>query len=315
MSELVTLGETMALLAAPQVGLLRHMHSLNLSIAGAESNLAIGVRRLGRTAAWLSRVGDDEFGRKVTATIRSEGVDVRAAVDASAPTGLMVKERRSEAITRVQYYRAGSAASRLAPSDVDEDLVRGARVLHVTGITPALSATARAAVHAAVDTARAAGVLVSLDFNHRSALWDADAAGAELRTLTAGADIVFATVPEARLVADGADEAVLAAALAKLGPRQVLVKRGARGVYALLDGAVHDVPAHRVTVVDPVGAGDAFAAAYLAELIGGRTAEECLAAATVAGAFAVTVPGDWEGLPSRAELDLLGADPDDDIHR
>ncbi|GAA4199388.1 sugar kinase [Actinocatenispora rupis] len=314
-AELVTLGETMALLAAPQIGLLRHMHSLNLSIAGAESNLAIGVRRLGRTSAWLSRVGDDEFGRLVTGTIRSEGVDVRAAVDSSAPTGLMVKERRSDAITRVQYYRAGSAASRLSPSDVDEDLVRAARVLHVSGITPALSATARDAVRAAVDTARQAGVLVSLDFNYRSRLWDADAAGAELGELAARADIVFATVPEARLVVAGDDESELAAALAKLGPRHVLVKRGSRGSYALLDGAAHDAAPQRVPVVDPVGAGDAFASAYLAELIGGRPADECLAAASAAGAFAVTVPGDWEGLPSREELHLLGADPDDDIHR
>ena len=97
-------------------------------MAGAESNLAIGVRRLGRSAAWISRVGDDEFGRLVVGTLAAEGVDTsRVTVDATAPTGLMVKERRSDAITRVQYYRSGSAASRLSPSDVDEDLVRGAR--------------------------------------------------------------------------------------------------------------------------------------------------------------------------------------------
>ncbi|MGA8113355.1 MAG: sugar kinase [Actinocatenispora sp.] len=315
-AELVTLGETMALLAAPSIGLLRHAHSLTLSVAGAESNLAIGVRRLGRTAAWISRVGDDEFGRLVIGTLAAEGLDTsRVTVDDTAPTGLMVKERRSDSITRVLYYRAGSAASRLAPSDVDETLVRGARILHVTGITPALSSSARAAVRAAVETARAAGVQVSLDFNYRAALWDSDAAGAELRDLTGLADIVFATVPEARLVVSGDDEKTLATELARLGPRQVLVKRGARGVLALLDETVHDLPAHRVTVVDPVGAGDAFAAAYLTELIGGRPAEDCLAAATVAGAFAVTVPGDWEGLPSRVELDLLGRDPDDDVHR
>ncbi len=314
--ELVTLGETMALLSAPRIGLLRHAHSLDLSVAGAESNLAIGVRRLGRSAAWISRVGDDEFGRLVLGTLAAEGVDTsHATVDAGAPTGLMVKERRSDAITRVQYYRAGSAASRLSPSDVDEDLVRAARVLHVTGITPALSPTAREAVYAAVATAKTAGVPISLDFNYRSALWNAEDAGAVLRELTGLADIVFATVPEARLVVTGDDDAQLAAGIAKLGPRQILIKRGARGVLAMLGDEMHDLPAHRVPVVDPVGAGDAFAAAYLAELIGARTAEDCLAAASAAGAFAVTVPGDWEGLPTRAEIALLGADPDDDVHR
>jgi 2-dehydro-3-deoxygluconokinase len=311
-AELVTLGETMALLAAPRVGLLRHMSSLDLSVAGAESNLAIGVSRLGRRAAWLSRVGDDEFGRLVTATIRAEGVAVYAAVDGTAPTGLMVKERRTDTATRVQYYRSGSAASRLSPSDVDESLVRAARVLHVTGITPALSATARDAVHAAVEAARGAGVAVSLDLNYRAALWDAATAGAELRELVSRADIVFATGPEARLVVSGDDEAALAAELAKLGPRQVLVKRGSRGVVGLLDGTGYDLPAKPVRAVDPVGAGDAFASAYLTEWIGGTAPEGCLHAATVAGAFAVTVPGDWEGLPSRAELDLLGAASDDD---
>lgn len=315
-AELVTLGETMALFAAPSIGLLRHAHSLNLSVAGAESNLAIGVCRLGRSAAWISRVGDDEFGRLVIGTLAAEGLDTsRVTVDGTAPTGLMIKERRSDSITRVMYYRSGSAASRLSPGDVDEELVRRAGVLHVTGITPALSSSARAAVRAAVDTARAAGVTVSLDFNYRSALWGAAEAGTELRDLTALADVVFATVPEARLAVAGDDEKTLATALAGMGPRHVLIKRGARGVFALLDDTAHDLPAHRVAVVDPVGAGDAFASAYLAELIGGRPAPDCLAAATVAGAFAVTVPGDWEGLPGRTELDLLGGDPDEDVHR
>jgi 2-dehydro-3-deoxygluconokinase len=115
-------------------------------------------------------------------------------------------------------------------------------------------------------------------------------------------------------VVQGGNPLSLARELAELGPRHVLVKRGARGVVALLDGGPYELPARPVDVVDPVGAGDAFAAAYLAELIGGRPVAECLHAATVAGAFAVTVPGDWEGLPSRAELALLDGDPDD-VHR
>lgn len=325
-AELVTLGESMGLLSTPTIGLLRHARSLNLSMAGAESNLAIGVSRLGRRAAWISRVGDDEFGRLVTGSLAAEGVDTgHVTVDPAAPTGLMIKERRADSVTRVMYYRAGSAASRLSAADVDEDLVRGARLLHVTGITPALSASAADAVSAAVETATAAGVPISLDLNYRAALWDRAAAGAALRPLVRRADIVFATVPEARLVASGGivpgdrlsdgGASALAAGIAGLGPRQVLLKRGARGAVAMLDGEFREAPAHRVTVVDPVGAGDAFAAAYLAEYLGGAPADDCLAAATAAGAFAVTVPGDWEGLPHRAELALLGADPDDDVHR
>jgi 2-dehydro-3-deoxygluconokinase len=315
-AELVTMGETMALLSAPRVGPLRHMPHLNLTAAGAESNVAIGIRRLGGTAALISRVGDDEFGRLVTSTVAAEGVDVtHIVVDDTAPTGLMIKERRSDAVTRVTYYRSGSAASKLSPADVDEALIRSARVLHLTGTMPALSPSAAAAVDAAVETARSAGVPVSLDLNYRSALWDAETAGTVLRELAARADLLFATVPEARLLVAGDSDPDLAAQLAKLGPRQVFVKRGARGVLGRVDDIMYDLPARRVTAVDQVGAGDAFAAGYLAELIAGRPVEDRFATALAAGAFAVASSGDWEGLPLRSELGLLDADPDDGVLR
>jgi 2-dehydro-3-deoxygluconokinase len=311
-TDLVTLGETLARLDNPVAGPLRHARSLDLGIAGAESNVAIGLRRLGGTAAWVGRVGDDEFGRLVHMTLAGQGVDVsRAVVDPAAPTALLVKERRTNRLTRVYYYRAGSAGSRLGPSDVPTELIRTAGVLHVTGITAALSDSAREAVHAAVDTARAAAVPVSLDLNYRRALWTADEAAKVLRSLVERADILFATELEAGLVATGRDAAALAAALSALGPREVLVKRGPLGVTACCDGELAEVPAYPVTVADPVGAGDAFAAAYLAERLRGRPVAERLEAATGAGAYAVTVAGDWEGLPSREDLALMRGAPDD----
>src|SRR5436305_14979079 len=107
MTEVVTMGETMALLAAPEIGLLRHATSLSLSCGGAESNLAIGVARLGHGATWIGRVGDDEFGVMVRRMLGAEGVAARIRVDPAAPTGLMVKYRRTGAVTQVLYYRAG----------------------------------------------------------------------------------------------------------------------------------------------------------------------------------------------------------------
>ncbi len=307
---IVTLGETMALLWPPEVGPLRHAPVLRLGVAGAESNLAVGAVRLGVPATWLGRVGDDEFGRLVTATLRGQGVTTTAVVDPGAPTGLMVKERRTARATRVLYYRSGSAGSRLGPDDVDPAVITGARVLHVTGITPALSDSARAAVFAAVEEARGAGVTVSLDLNHRSALWSADEAGPVLRELVRRADVVSATEEEARLVVDAADDRALVAGLAALGPRHVLLKQGAAGSLSGIDDRLYRVPARTVTVVDPVGAGDAFGAGYLSGLCRGLDAEERLRLATTAGAFAVSVPGDWEGLPSLADLALLDQDPD-----
>jgi 2-dehydro-3-deoxygluconokinase len=305
-TDLVTLGETLVRLDSPVAGPLRHARSLDLGVAGAESNVAIGVRRLGATAAWAGRVGDDEFGRLVHMTLAGQGVDVsRVVVDPAAPTALLVKERRTNQLTRVYYYRAGSAGSRLGPSDVPEDLIRAAGVLHVTGITAALSDSAREAVHAAVDTARAASVPVSLDINYRRALWTADEAAKVLRSLVGQADILFATEAEAGLVVSARGAAERAAALAALGPREVLVKRGPLGATACCDDRLTEVPAHPVTMVDPVGAGDAFAAAYLAERLRGGTVAERLETAIGAGAYAVTVAGDWEGLPSREDLALM----------
>ncbi|WP_131735794.1 sugar kinase [Actinomadura roseirufa] len=304
--DLVTFGETMARLENPVVGPMRHARTLDLGVGGAESNTAIGLRRLGGTAAWFGRVGDDEFGRLIVTTLAGEGVRLdHAVVDGAAPTALLFKERRSGTLTRVRYYRTGSAGSRLGPADVPHDLVRSARVLHVTGITAAISDTARRALDDAIETARGAGVPVSLDLNYRRALWTPAEAGEHLRDLVKRADLVFATEQEARLVAAGDDAAALAASLAALGPGEVLVKRGAAGVVALCEGEPHVRAAHRVDVVDPVGAGDAFAAGYLAEFVRGRPVADRLATATAAGAYAVTVRGDWEGLPSRSDLELL----------
>jgi 2-dehydro-3-deoxygluconokinase len=303
----VTLGETMALLSPTEVGLLRHATTMRLGVAGAESNVAIGVRRLGVPAAWLGRVGDDELGRLVLGTLRSEQVDVDAAVlDAEAPTGLMLKERRTAGLARVVYYRRHSAGSRLGPDDLDVDRIERARVLHLTGITPALGPGPRAAVHAAVDVAAGSGTLVSLDLNYRAALWGAAEAGAELRDLTGRADLVFAGDDEAPLVVEQGSPPAMAAALAAMGPGHAVVKCGERGAAAVVDGSARTVPAVPVRAVDSVGAGDAFVAGYLATLLGGAAGEDCLATAAVCGAFAVTVPGDWEGLPTREELHLLG---------
>ncbi|GIH21397.1 sugar kinase [Rugosimonospora africana] len=307
-ADVVTMGETMAMLSTPRIGLLRHAASLDLSSGGAESNLAIGLARLGHRVSWVGRVGADEFGALICRTLAAEGIDCRSIVDPAAPTGLMIKARRTEAVTRVSYYRSGSAGSRLSPQDVDTALVSRARVLYLTGITPALSGTAREAVRYAIDVARRAGVLVCLSLNYRQALWSEQAAGAEFAELVTQADLVFASEAEARLVVGGDTVEDLAAELSALGPRQVLITRGARGALAYVDGEVLIAPAYPVSAVDPVGAGDAFAAGYLSATLDGMSIVDCLDRACLAGAFAVTVPGDWEGLPDRADLALLRAE-------
>ena len=303
---LLAVGETMVLLTTPEVGRLRHAGSLTLGVAGAESNVAIGARRLGCPAAWAGRVGDDELGELVVSRIRAEGVDVDGVVrDPGAPTSLMLKERRTATMVRVRYYRRHGPGSRLQPADVDPARVAAAGVLHVTGITPALSDSARATVEHAVGVAVAAGVPVSFDVNYRSALWAPDQAATVCRDLAASADLVFASDDEAELLGLNGDPADLARGLADLGNGHAVVKLGERGAVAAVDGRVQVVEPVPVRAVDPVGAGDAFVAGYLAETLAGRPVPDRLATAAACGAFAVTVPGDWEGLPSRDELATL----------
>lgn len=307
-TEVVTLGETMALFKASSTGALAHQNSLTLSVGGAESNCAIALQRLGTSVTWVGRVGADSLGELVLKELRGEGIQVLARADTDAPTGLMIKERRTADAIRVWYYRSGSAGSRLSTSDVPQELIAEAKVLHITGITPALSDSADAAVELAVSCARSAGTLVSFDFNYRSALWDPTVAGDKFRRLAEQSDLVFAGHQEASLVVGQGSPAEQARRLADLGPRHVVIKLGDRGSVAVIDGDYLEQAAIPVRVSDAVGAGDAFVGGYLSEFLEGALPRQCLETASKVGAFACTVEGDWEGSPRREDLDLLTTD-------
>jgi 2-dehydro-3-deoxygluconokinase len=305
---LVTIGETMGLLGADVVGPLAHVPSMSLGIGGSESNVAIGVQRLGGQAVWCGRVGDDSIGALVRREIQAEGVTARIAVDPDAPTGLMLKERRTATSQKVAYYRAHSAGSRLSTDDLDAELIANAAVLHLSGITPALSETAAAAVLEAIRIARASAVTVSFDLNFRGRLWSREQAAEAYARIVPLVDVVFAGDEEAAIVVGASDDpAQLAARLAALGPAQAVVKLGHLGAVASVDGEILRQAAVPITPLDTVGAGDAFVAGYLAELMLGSAPAERLGLAALTGAFACLAPGDWEGLPRRDELHLLHA--------
>lgn len=310
-----TIGETMALLTVPSGRHLRGGSAVPVGIGGAESNVAIGLARLNVPVTWISRVGDDAFGSLVTREIRAEGVHVLAHVDPDARTGLMVKEQLHGTPWRVRYYRDRSAASRLSPTDLDASVITGARVLHLTGITAALGPTALATVRRAIDIARAAGTLVSFDVNYRSSLWNAAQAAPVLGELCGSADLVFAGTSEAALVlgrsrADN-DEQTLARDLAMLGASTVVLKLGARGAMAMTGDQCVYASTDPIAAVDPVGAGDAFVAGYLSALVEGASVAECLARGNRLGGAVCRVPGDWEGLPTREELENLDTQLED----
>lgn len=309
----VALGESLGLLVAGRIGRLELVPSMDLGFGGAESNVAIGLARLGVASTWMGRLGDDAIGRLIARQLRAEGVDLAVTIDPVAPTAVMLKERPAPGASSVMYYRAGSAGSRLAPDHLHEAAIRSARLLHITGITAALGDSPRAAVHAAIDIARGAGVAVSFDVNHRSRLWSPDAARDEYRALAARADVVFAGQDEAELLTGEREPEAQARALAALGASQAVVKLGADGALASEAGSAEVVrqPAFPVSVVDTVGAGDAFVSGYLAELLAGASLPARLRTAAASGAIACTAPGDWESAPDRAAIARLvqGGDP------
>ena len=304
MTEVLTCGEAMAVLRGP--GPLRLGGSLELSVAGAEANVAIGLARLGHQAGWVGRIGADEPGELVLRTLRAEGVDVSGVIaDPSRPTGLMLAERRIGDLVRVTYYRAGSAGSQVSAADILPRLAEGARLLHLTGITAALSGTARRCVTEAAVRARETGVAVSVDVNYRSRLWTPAEARDTLLPLTGLADIVFASADELAMLAGHNDLRVAAQEMLARGAGQVVVKRGADGATVYRAGSSVSAPARNVPVADLVGAGDAFVAGYLSAYLDGAGTADSLDRATTTAAFAIARNGDWEGLPTRAELSLL----------
>jgi 2-dehydro-3-deoxygluconokinase len=286
-TRVVTAGETMALLDPEREGELELGDLLRLRFAGAESNFAVGLARLGVPVAWISRLGADRLGSLIRAALEREGVDVRwVREDPAAPTGLFYKWRAGGR-TSVAYHRRGSAASRLEPADVPDEALAGAALVHLTGITLALGDGPRALVLDVARRARAAGAVVLFDPNYRPALWDSPAAAAAA---------MAPVVEHADWVLCGAEEASL------LEPGGRAVVRSARG--AVVDG-VEVLAPRQEAVVDEVGAGDAFAAGFAYGLLQGWDPPDCVRAAHTIAACALRGTGDWETLPRLDEVQNL----------
>jgi 2-dehydro-3-deoxygluconokinase len=305
--DVLTLGEALVAMTPASTGPLRGVTDFSRHMGGAELNVAVGLARLGHRAGWAGALGDDEFGRGILAFLRSEAVEVAGArLDDSAPTGVYFKERRALGRLRVHYYRAGSAASRMRFADLDVEYLLSGRILHLTGITAALSDSCRELTQELVSAASERGVTVSFDANVRRLLFRERDPRAVLGPIVAGSDILFLSDDEADLLLGGHDPDSVEAARRRMGVATVVVHR-AEGAFAVEDSGLSSRDAYSVDVVDVVGAGDAFVAGFLSARLEHEDTGECLDRANACGACAVTVPGDAEGLPSREDvLELQG---------
>jgi 2-dehydro-3-deoxygluconokinase len=306
--DVVALGESMVTFLPSRPGRLADVPSFDRAIGGAESNVACVLAAAGHTVRWVSAVGADGFGDHLVEAIGAYGVDVRAVRrDPDRPTGIYFRTAGDRATDahEVAYYRAGSAASAMSAATLDLDAIRSGRVLHLSGITAALSADCLDLMREL--TARRPGrPLVSFDVNHRPGLWRDGDGPAILLELARGADLVFVGEDEAWGL--GGPEAVRAALPE---PGLLVVKQGATGATAFHGEHVTSVPALHVDVVAAVGAGDAFAAGFLSATLRGLPVRERLRHGHLMAAAALTVPGDLATPPSRHHADRLAALDDD----
>lgn len=303
--DVVTFGEAMAMFVADTAGSLDEVANYTRALAGAETNVATGLARLGHSTGWVGRVGDDAFGRFIHTALSAGGIDTQyVSIDRTAPTGFQIKSHAAGGDPEVVYFRRNSAGSRLAWDDALESYIGGARHLHVTGIPLALSASTRDFAFKAVHVARQHGVTVSFDTNLRPVLWNSAAEMIEVtHQMVRLADLVLPGVSEGQVLLGTNDPIEIGQTYLDMGPSTVVVKDGGNGATLISRSEVLHRKVFPVDVVDTVGAGDGFAAGFISGTLDRLTARGCLRRAAAVGALATASSGDRDGLPDRLELE------------
>ncbi|MDZ7276730.1 sugar kinase [Pantoea eucrina] len=305
--DVVTVGEAMAMFIAQQTGDLAAADRFIKRIAGAELNVAIGLSRLGLQVGWVSRVGDDSFGRFTLQQLAKEGVDHHCVTtDARYRTGFQLKASVDDGSDpEVEYFRKGSAASYLSPDDFDADYFGAARHLHLSGVAAALSDSALALCQHAAKEMRARGKTISFDPNLRPVLWrSTDEMRKQLNLLAEYADWVLPGEKEGLILTGYQQPEAIADFYLDKGVKAVIIKTGCDGAwYKTADGEKGQVAPIRVeNVVDTVGAGDGFAVGVISALLEGKALPQAILRGNKIGSLAIQVAGDSEGLPVRAAL-------------
>jgi 2-dehydro-3-deoxygluconokinase len=309
-ADVVAVGETMIMMVPEDGNSLSHSNSFATHIGGAESNVAMNLARLGLSVRWASVMSEDPLGKRVAREIAEAGVDVSAIVwRRSEQTGVYLKDPGAEA-TQVYYYRQGSAARLLDESIWLDERLQNARVLHLSGITPAISESARTAIEGAILHRYSHPESISFDVNYRPGLWSIEQAAPILQRLAGAADIVFVGLDEAQTLWGCSTAEAVRAKLPNVS--SLIVKDGAIGAHAFTSAGRVFMPSRRVNVVEPVGAGDAFAAGFIKGIVDGIGTAKSLRLGHLLAARALAIHSDVPEPPSAgwlsAQLDLSDED-------
>ncbi len=306
--KIVLVGEPMGLFIAEKTGELEDVEHFSAAVAGAEYNVAVGLSRLGHTALYCTRLGNDPMGKRILKSMASNGVSADlVTVTDDAVTGFMLKGKTDVGDPKIAYFRRGSAASQLSTHDIDKLDLYGCDFLHVTGIFPAVSKSALEAVKRLMARAKALDMFVSFDPNLRPQLWrDEKEMVRTLNSLAQDADLVLPGLGEGKILTKRDTPEGIAEYYHERGVDSVIVKLGADGAYWSTGGEHGTVPAFPVKkIVDTVGAGDGFAAGVISAVAEGLSLSEAAARGTVIGSIQITHQGDNEGLPTKEELEAV----------
>ena len=306
MIEVLTIGEPMGLLVADEIKPLEQVEHFTRYVCGAEVNFAVGMARLGHKVAYVSKIGNDPFGKHIKDFLLENKIDNRyVGFDEEHMTGMQLKAKVTSGDPEVVNFRKNTAFANLSLADIKDIDWSTIKHLHVTGIPPALSSSCRKTIYALVEAAKKKQVRISFDPNLRLALWKDKAEMVEvINALAIQANIVLPGVSEGKILTGSDDPETIADFYLKQGVEAVIVKVGSKGAFVKTKAAKFMIPAFKVDhVVDTVGAGDGFAVGVVSALLEGQKLPEAVTRGAAIGALAVMSPGDNEGLPTVAGLE------------
>ena len=305
MKKIMLVGEPMGLFIAREEGPLEKVSSFISAVAGAELNVAIGLARLENPVGYMTKLGEDPFGRKILSALEENGISSQlVSFTEDHPTGFMLKGKVAKGDPPIFYFRKNSAASHISREDIDSLPFSEYGILHMTGIFPALSPSTRDAAFYLMEKARKEGLLISFDPNLRPQLWpDTKTMAETLNRLAAMADYVLPGEGEGEILIGSREPQKIAEQYLQWGAKAVIVKTGKRGAYAADRTESFQCPTYQEDAfVDTVGAGDGFAAGILSALNEGLSLREAVLRANAIGTIQIQSVGDNDGLPTREEL-------------